>query len=286
VGFPAGAISQPVVSPLYNTRATGDIVLALAHELGFDALPWNDMEECLQAGWRSIHERGSEDEPFEEFWSSVLQAGAWGENTRNNNAQATVRPAQIKALRVTAAEFSGSADDYPFTLHPYASNALRDGRGANLPWLQELPDPMTSIVYGTWVEINPVTAQELGVKTGDLVEVESSAGRISAPVFEYPAIRPDVIAMPIGQGHEQYGRYASGRGANPIQILAPIQSSTGGLATSATRVRLIPTGKQARIINSGGKTRQLGRGIVQTTADSDAGHSAQLRSIPIMVEPS
>ena len=45
VGFPVGAISQPVVSPLYNTRSTGDIVLSLAHKLGFDAaLPWQEME--------------------------------------------------------------------------------------------------------------------------------------------------------------------------------------------------------------------------------------------------
>jgi anaerobic selenocysteine-containing dehydrogenase len=288
VGFPVGAIAQPVVSPLYNTRSTGDIVLGLAHELGFDAaLPWANMEECLRSGWQQIHERGAQDESFEEFWTAVLQAGAWGEKTGGTNTQATIRPAQISELGVAEPEFAGSEADYPFILHPYISNALRDGRAANLPWLQELPDPMTSIVYGTWVEINPVTAQELGVETGDLVEVVSPAGRISAPVFVYPAILPDVIAMPIGQGHELYGRYATGRGANPIQILAPqVDPHTGSLATSATRVQLIPTGKQAPVVRSGGTSRQLGRGIVRTTSDADAGHSAGLRSIPITVEPS
>jgi len=288
VGFPVGAISQPVVSPLYNTRSTGDIVLGLAHKLGFDAaLPWQDMEACLRDGWGKIHARGSQQESFDEFWAAVLQAGAWGENSRSNNAPTTITSAQIKKLSVAAPQFTGSESDYPFILHPYVSNALRDGSSANLPWLQELPDPLTSVVYGTWVEINPQTAQQLGVANGDLVEIESVAGKISAPVFVYPAILPDVIAMPIGQGHEHYGRYASGRGVNPIQLLAPqMEAATGNLASSATRVRLTPTGKQAQLITSGGTSRQLGREIVRTTADSHPDHNARLHSIPITVEPS
>ncbi|MGI9308966.1 MAG: molybdopterin-containing oxidoreductase family protein, partial [Gammaproteobacteria bacterium] len=202
VGFPVASISQPVVSPLYNTRSTGDIILALAHELGFNAkLPWVTLEDCLKDGWRRIHQGGAQEESFDEFWSAVLQAGAWGENTRADNTSRAITPAQVRKLDVAAAEFSGSEADYPLVLHPYVSNLLRDGRGANLPWLQELPDPMTSVVYGTWVEINPLTADELGVTTGDLVTIESPTGSISAPVFVYPAIRPEVIAMPIGQGH-------------------------------------------------------------------------------------
>jgi molybdopterin-containing oxidoreductase family iron-sulfur binding subunit len=45
--------------------------------------------------------------------------------------------------------------------------------------------------------------------------------------------------MPVGQGHENYTRYASGRGANPIAILAPVQEpETGALAWAATRVKI------------------------------------------------
>ena len=292
VGFSAGAVSQPVVSPLYNTRSTGDIVLGLAQKLGFSAaLPWPSMEEYLQDGWRKIHARGATNvdaESFEAFWIDVVKAGVWGENTRRETRSFTVDSSVIDSIGVEAPQFSGSSDDYPFILHPYLSIALHDGRGANLPWMQELPDPMTSVVYGSWVEMNPVTAEELGLTEGDLVEVESPHGRIAAPVYVYPAIMPDVIAMPIGQGHSEYGRYAKDRGANPIEILSPqMEPETGSLAWSATRVRLIITGQRVELLKTGGVSRQLGREIIQTTgSDAGAGATAALHSIPITVVPS
>ena len=79
--------------------------------------------------------------------------------------------------------------------------ALREhtpaGTGANLPWMQELPDPLTSVVYGTWIEINPQRAQELDIENGDVLEVESSAGKVVAPALLYRGVRPDVVAMPM-----------------------------------------------------------------------------------------
>ena len=165
---------------------------------------------------------------------------------------------------------------------------MHDGRGANLPWMQELPDPMTSIVYGSWVEMNPTTADQMGLQDGDLVRIESTQGSIEVPLVTFPAIMPDVVAMPIGQGHNEFGRYARNRGSNPLQILAPnMDAQSGSLATSATRVNLTATGRRAEPAKTGGVARQLGRNIVQfTTASSEsASHGAKLNSIPITVEP-
>lgn len=291
VGFTVAAIAQPVVAPLFNTRATGDILLGLAQELGLgDALPWASTEEYLKASWREIYERAPpapETPSFDEFWLAVLKAGIWGEETRREAAAVTVDASVIARIGVAAPEFSGSSDEYPFVLHPYSSHALRDGRAANLPWMQELPDPMTSVVYGSWVELNPATAEGLGLREGDLVEVRSPQGAITVPVFVFPAIRPDVVAVPIGQGHSEYGRYAKNRGVNVLEILAPlVEPTTGSLASSATRVRLVRTGRTARIVKTGGASRELGRGIVQTTGQgASAGPSATLQGIPITVEP-
>ena len=45
--------------------------------------------------------------------------------------------------------------------------------------------------------------------------------------------------MGIGGGHTHYTRYAAGRGANPLSILAAVwEKSTSALATGATRVQL------------------------------------------------
>jgi len=288
VGFSAGAVSQPVVSPLYNTRATGDIIIELAQALGLtDAFPWSNMEERLHEGWREIHARGvtdAEADDFENFWTNVVKAGVWGETSRRVRPLA-VETGVIESIGVESPEFSGSSAEYPFILHPYLSNTLDDGRGANLPWMQELPDPLTSVVYGSWVELNPTTAGELGLVEGDLVEVESPEGTVVAPVFVYPAIMPNVIAMPIGQGHTNYGRYASDRGVNPIEILSPqVEPETGDLAWAATRVRLVPTGQRVEIVKTGGVSRQLGREIIQTVdANPSTAESAGLSGIPVTV---
>jgi molybdopterin-containing oxidoreductase family iron-sulfur binding subunit len=57
--------------------------------------------------------------------------------------------------------------------------------------------------------------------------------------------------MPVGQGHEDFSRFASGRGANPLSILAPLtEHETGAHAWAATRVKLLRAGgpEQAKLV--------------------------------------
>src|SRR5262249_1730624 len=101
------------------------------------------------------------------------------------------------------------------------------------------PDPMTSAMWSSWVELNPQTAAKLGIADGDIVEVSSTQGALRAPAVIYPGLALDAVAMPIGQGHETFTRYASKRGANPMAILAAVtEPETGALAWAATRVKI------------------------------------------------
>ena len=76
--------------------------------------------------------------------------------------------------------FAGDEKQFPLHLQVYPSTAFYDGRGAPLPWLQQLPDPMTTVVWDSWIEINPATAARLGISHGDLVEVTSPQGSLRA----------------------------------------------------------------------------------------------------------
>ena len=110
-----------------------------------------------------------------------------------------------------------------------------------------MPDPLTSAMWSNWVEISPATAERLGIHQGDMVEIKSSQGSVHAPAIVSPGIAPDVIAMPAGQGHETFTRYASGRGSNPISILAPVTvPETGTLAWAATRVQVTRVGENEK----------------------------------------
>jgi anaerobic selenocysteine-containing dehydrogenase len=98
------------------------------------------------------------------------------------------------------------------------------------------------------VELNPATAKELGVENGDIVKVESPHGEIEAPVYVFPAIRPDTVAMPFGQGHSDYGRYAKDRGSQPMQLISAELDETGNnLAWASVRVKLTRTGNKKKL---------------------------------------
>src|SRR5260370_16105219 len=98
----------------------------------------------------------------------------------------------------------------------FPSIALHDGRGANKPWLQELPDPVSKITWHAWVEVHPETAAKWGVTSGDVVLLKSGVGALRAPVWITPGIRPDVLAVPTGHGAKAHVRYAK---KPPVNIL-------------------------------------------------------------------
>jgi len=83
----------------------------------------------------------------------------------------------------------------------------------------------------------------------DIVLVESPYSALEVSVVIYPGIRPDVVAIPIGQGHQDYGRFAQAvTGSNPLGLLAPVTDpDADSLAWGATRVRLLPTGRKKKL---------------------------------------
>lgn len=253
---PVASLSAPAMRPLHNTRAMPDVLLEVAHQLGGEvaaALPWKSFEELLRVTFESYDKPQGKNPAAnpDEFWKSVQkQGGFWSNADKTSSAAPTVGQSPAAML---GPEFDGAEKDFPFHFLPFASQMLLDGSLAHLPWMQETPDPISTSMWGTWVEINPKTAASLGIAQGDLVEVASQHGKIQAPALISPGIAPDVVAMPMGQGHEHFTRYASGRGANPISILAPVTvPETGSLAWAATRVKISRVGKGKLVLFAGG----------------------------------
>ena len=249
---------QPAMRPLYDTRATADVLLALARELGgtvASTLPWDNEVDFLRETVDAFRDGAA---PAEAFWAEWRRRGGhWpeAEDLRDCYLQAAVSggsAALDQALSLSEAAWAGlqagagsEEGDYPYRLHLYPSIALFDGRGANKSWLQEAPDPMTTVAWQTWIEVHPRTAADLGVEDGDLVRVISPAGEIEAIVYVYPGLAEGVVAMPLGRGHEHYGRFARGQGSNPMRLVASAaDGQTGALAWGTTRVRIAPTGRK------------------------------------------
>jgi anaerobic selenocysteine-containing dehydrogenase len=231
------SVAPPVMRPLYQTRAMGDVLLDIGRRLEKPLdLPWKTFDEMLKSTFASV--TGKEDDAL---WLASLKQGGWWGDVSKGAAPAIGSSAKPAVAPMAYAEprFDGDAQQFPFHFLPYASAAFLDGSLAHLPWLQEFPDPLTSAMWSSWVELSPQTARELGINDRDVVEITSSHGSVTAAAIVFPGLAPNIIAMPVGQGHEMFTRYATGRGENPIAILAPMtEPETGTLAWAATRVKI------------------------------------------------
>jgi anaerobic selenocysteine-containing dehydrogenase len=246
-------VAAPALRPLHDTRATPDVLLEISRRLQRPLpLPWKSFEEMLQAHVAALAR--SKDEA-DDLWNlAKKQGGVWA-GLKTVPSEAPV--ANTFVHPPPDAQFDGDPAAYPFHFLPYPSSLFYDGALAHLPWLQELPDPITTAMWSSWLEINPQTARRLQIGEGDLVEVRSAYGVVRAPALISPGTAPDVIAMPVGQGHDTFTRYASGRGVNPVALLAPsIEPATGALAWAATRVAVSRVGGAdgSLILFAGSKT--------------------------------
>src|SRR5450631_530566 len=247
-------LQQPLMERLYadGTRSVGDVLLDLLKRRRPEEYKgFADYYAYLRAALlrnRSAFADGAAGDD-DHFWTEALSKGV----LRVNAAEPKV-PAKAGAMDLDFAGATAAVDaQYPFRLVPAVRAALRDGRHANLPWMQETPDPLTTVVWDSWAEIHPATAKRLGITDGDVLEIASASGSLKVQAYLFPGVHPDVISVPLGQGHESLGRYADGRGVNPFRILDPVfDRKTGELAMYATRVKVARTGARVNVVKDEG----------------------------------
>jgi molybdopterin-containing oxidoreductase family iron-sulfur binding subunit len=260
------SIQQPLMERLYpETRSFGDVMLDLLKHAKPDSYKsFPDYYAYLKSAIINAKSAFLSQAGDEEFWENTLSAGVL-----RRPASLTPLPVMELSPEMIRQPAPSSADAaYPFSLIPAVSPSMRDGRPANLAWLQESPDPLTTVVWDSWAELHPSTAKAMQVREGDVLIIKSAHGSIRAKAYLMPGIHPGAVAVPIGQGHESYGRYATHVGVNPLKILDPIfDQETGELAIYATRVAITKTDQNERISKDEGPTTlQQGRKLVATLA--------------------
>ncbi len=244
-------LRQPVTRRVFDSLALGDLLLESVALAGASPPPvaWKDTQEALKATWREIQTRVAPSTSFDEFWTKALSEG--GIFAEPKTASVTISPNALgEAPKLDApAEESLALASFPHIF-------LYDGRGADKPWLQEVPEPVAQIVWDNWAEIHPDTAKRLNVEEGQVVEIASRHGRLAVAAHLSPRLHPQAIAIPIGQGHLAYGRYASGRGANPWQVLP------AGRLVAAVEVR--PTERRVKLVSPLASPSMLEQPVVKS----------------------
>jgi molybdopterin-containing oxidoreductase family iron-sulfur binding subunit len=214
----------------------------------------------LRAEWQELYRKLRSKDDFESFWIEAVRRGGHFQEPASRSVR--LRPEALQ-LKFPSPAFSGEAEG--LTLVPYPSLAFYDGRMANRPWLQEMPDPLTQFVWDSWLEIHPEDAKRFSIKKNDLVRVKSPTGEVTLPAHISVGVRPGSVAVPIGQGHSAYGRYAEKTGVNVLPLLSgEAEARSGGLIWVGTRVVVSATGAKHHLVSTAGSDRSHGREIVQT----------------------
>ncbi len=241
-------VQQPVITPLTQARSFGDLLLTLSSELYGEASILFDSQQSATKGMvLSALGLTAGDATAEAGWIDILRrGGVWGPDLGRPSPFATVPGWDAGRLQVPT--YAGDAATFSFNLIPFQTVGIgADPHTGAQPWLQATPDPLTTMTWLTWVEMNPEQARRLGIQRGDVLRIETIAGAAEVPVYPAPTIGPGLIAIPEGQGRKFSGRWNEGRGTNVRSLLPDLTSAAGGIAFAATRARVTRLDRTSRM---------------------------------------
>ena len=248
------ATLQPAMGRLTQAPHIGDVILNTAFE---NEKPAENYKTYLFS--RLVAERKIEDV---KGWVQLLQVGG-AVDPRTADGSANINLAAQRITDVLSQPAETLLPDLVFSAVP--SIRFFDGRGANRPWLCEIPDPLTRVAWQSPVSMHPDTAKKQNVAMGDIIQIESQWGSLEAPVYVNEFVRPGLLVMNIGQGHQAYGRYAQNKGVNPMAILPPdAHTRSGGPLFSTDQIKIRPTGRTMKLANMYGSRTQHERPFALT----------------------
>jgi molybdopterin-containing oxidoreductase family iron-sulfur binding subunit len=197
------AIIQPLISPLFNGVNEADVLAAFLGE-----------------GTKGTHAL------LREFWSGRAGATNFDANWESWLARGVVPQPAAETLAVALAgnaaqaidAASGTAAPTGIELAFVPDYKVFDGRYANNPWLQELPDPLTKMTWDNAAHLSPTTAGQLKLKQGDVVKLEYRGKSVQAPVWILPGHADNSITVALGYGRLGVEEVARGVGFNAYAL--------------------------------------------------------------------
>ncbi|HKE23219.1 MAG TPA: 4Fe-4S dicluster domain-containing protein [Bryobacteraceae bacterium] len=264
------SLRQPLISPLFDTRAAPESMLRW---LGNTSTHYTYLRDVWKA---SLFPRQTEIGDFELFWERALRDGVLTLPARHPESAPVFRgdwaAAEDTILHDYNRDRSHLTDqDATCELHLYESVSLRDGRHANNPWLQELPDPITTATWGNFASIAPELARRLNCTEGDVVSLRTGSRQVDIPVLIQPGQHQRTISVALGYGREEVGKVGRSIGINAFRLRNTV---AGPHESPITAVTIEKSGRREPIARTQGHFSMEGRPIaLETTVHDLAGES-------------
>ncbi len=190
---------QPTIKNIFDTRQVQDTLLKW---MGKDPV----FSDYLETYWeKNIYPKQSTFTTFKSFWNQSIHDGTAVLETKFKSLK--FKPANLKApeYNINGAE-----------LVLYEKIGLGNGKYANNPWLQELPDPITMSTWDNYVCVSVAFAKANSLSQEDVVSVN---GKFELPVLIQPGLAKNTIAIAIGYGRTRAGKVANKLGQNAFGLI-------------------------------------------------------------------
>ncbi|HEX3915152.1 MAG TPA: TAT-variant-translocated molybdopterin oxidoreductase [Steroidobacteraceae bacterium] len=216
------SILQPQALPLYDGLGAVEML-----EL-YRAPAARSAEQVVRGTWKRQFGDG-----FDAAWHESLATGVVPDTAcAKSGARLRALPAQLNSS-------APINDDAALTVLLRPDPSLWDGRFANNPWLQELPRPLTKLVWDNPLLIAPALAARLHLENGDLARVTVARSSVTAPVWIMPGQAPECITAWLGSGRRAAGSIGDGQGIDyyPLTQLpgaATLQKQPGHVRLAST----------------------------------------------------
>ena len=255
------SLQQPVIAPIYKTRQKEAALLFWMSDKPSEFAE-NSYMNYIKAYWeKNVYSLLSAKTDFNNFWFNSLHDGI-----------VVTKENFDKTYTFNNAAFSpvpSMKSNSNFTVVLNKSNFIGDGRFANNGWLQEIPSPISKVVWDNYAAVSPATAEQLGVASNDLIEVSAGGKTLSVPAYIQPGLADNLISIDLGYGRTSAGPIGNGSGFNAVNLisnnvaLSPWLYTDGKVSKAGGTYELITTQEHYPIDHERYNDIHLKREIIQ-----------------------
>ncbi len=197
------SLGQPTISQLFDSRNVQESLLKWT---GGSEVTYRDF---IKQQWEENQfAKQTEFTDFRMFWNTTLQKGIFEPGTSVEavyNSDGIVEAANKLPTVKQGVE-----------VILYESIALGNGKYANNPWLQELPDPLAKISWDNYASVPVAFAEEKGLTNESVITING----LEMPVFIQPGQAKDTIAVALGYGRTYAGKVGEQIGENMFEYVS------------------------------------------------------------------
>jgi len=268
-------LQQPAINKLWNTRQPQENLLKWTGNKA-------DYHSYVQKYWEeNLYPLVTGYADFDDFWITSLQNGIvevkeqaqaqpaeegdqTGEAAAAQTEEKAATPADYIKAQASALTAASKAPEIGLVLYEKVSMGI--GKYANNPWLQELPDPITKVVWDNYVTVSPKLAEQKGWKQEDVVKVSNGKYTVELPVVIQPGQDDHTIGIALGYGRKGSGPIGDGIGKSVSPF---ISNNKGQRSYVVGEVKVSKTGKTYPIASTQTHHVMEGRDIVKETTLKD-----------------